>query len=145
MQKIKVNSERYSLKQVIVLAFLFIMIGTLLELYLLNHYENTLQLIPVFCIAIALINSGVVFFRRSKVTSNIFKGVLLLTSLSGIYGVFLHLQANYEFEQEIKPSANFWELFLESISGAFPALAPLSMVVLALIGYSYLILINQKQ
>ena len=145
MQKNKVNSERYSLKQVIVLAFLFIMIGTLLELYLLNHYENTLQLIPVFCIAIALINSGVVFFRRSKVTSNIFKGVLLLTSLSGIYGVFLHLQANYEFEQEIKPSANFWELFLESISGAFPALAPLSMVVLALIGYSYLILINQKQ
>jgi len=37
------------------------------------------------------------------------------------------------------------ELFLESISGAFPVLAPLSMVVLALIGYSYLILINQKQ
>ena len=145
MQKNKVNSERYSLKQVIVLAFLFMMIGTLLELYLLNHYEDTLQLIPVFCIAIALINSIFIYFRRSKVTFNIFKVVLFLTSLSGLYGVFLHLQANYEFEQEIKPTANFWELFLESVSGAFPALAPLSMVVLALIGYSYLILINQKQ
>ena len=145
MQKIKINSERYSLKQVIVLAFLFIMIGTLLELYLLNHYEDTLQLIPVFCIAIALINSIFIYFRRSKVTFNIFKMVLFLTSLSGIYGVFLHLQANYEFEQEMSPTADFWELFLESISGAFPALAPLSMVVLALIGYSYLILINQKQ
>jgi len=64
MQKIKVNSERYSLKQVIVLAFLFIMIGILLELYLLNHYEDTLQLIPVFCVAIALIN---IF---SKIKSN---------------------------------------------------------------------------
>ena len=145
MQKNKVNSERYSLKQVIVLAFLFMMIGTLLELYLLNHYEDTLQLIPVFCIAIALINSIFIYFKRSKVTFNIFKVVLFLTSLSGISGVFFHLQANYEFEQEIKPTANFWELFLESISGAFPALAPLSMVVLALIGYSYLILINQKQ
>ena len=145
MQKIKVNSERYTLKQVIVLAFLFIMIGTLLELYLLNHYEDTLQLIPVFCIAIALINSIFIYFRRSKVTFNIFKVVLFLTSLSGIYGVFLHLKANYEFEQEMSPTANFWELFLESISGAFPALAPLSMVVLGLIGYSYLILINQKQ
>ena len=145
MQKNKVNSERYSLKQVIVLAFLFMMIGTLLELYLLNHYEDTLQLIPVFCIAIALINSIFIYFKRSKVTFNIFKVVLFLTSLSGLYGVFLHLQANYEFEQEIKPTANFWELFLESISGAFPVLAPLSMVVLALIGYSYLILINQKQ
>ena len=145
MQKNKVNSERYSLKQVIVLAFLFMMIGTLLELYLLNHYEDTLQLIPVFCIAIALINSIFIYFKRSKVTFNIFKVVLFLTSLSGLYGVFLHLQANYEFEQEVTPTANFWELFLESISGAFPALAPLSTVVLALIGYSYLILINQKQ
>ena len=145
MQKNKVNSERYSLKQVIVLAFLFMMIGTLLELYLLNHYEDTLQLIPVFCIAIALINSIFIYFKRSKVTFNIFKVVLFLTSLSGLYGVFLHLQANYEFEQEVTPTANFWELILESISGAFPALAPLSMVVLALIGYSYLILINQKQ
>jgi hypothetical protein len=121
------------------------MIGILLELHLIKHYEDTLQLIPVFCIATALINSFFIYFRRSKVTSNIFKVVLVLTSLSGIYGVFLHLQANYEFEQEIKPTANFWELFLESISGAFPVLAPLSMVVLALIGYSYLILINQKQ
>ena len=66
MQKIKVNSERYSLKKVIVLAFLFMTIGTLLELYLLNHYENILQLIPVFCIAIALINSMFIYFRRSK-------------------------------------------------------------------------------
>jgi hypothetical protein len=145
MEKIKVNSERYSLKKVIVSAFLFMTIGTLLELYLLNHYENILQLIPVFCIAIALINSIFIYFKRSKVTFNIFKVVLFLTSLSGLYGVFLHLQANYEFEQEVTPTANFWELFLESISGAFPALAPLSMVVLALIGYSYLILINQKQ
>ena len=145
MQKIKVNSERYSLKKVIVSAFLFMTIGTLLELYLLNHYENILQLIPVFCIAIALINSMFIYFRRSKASFNIFKIVLFLTSISGISGVFFHLQANYGFEQEIKPTANFWELFLESISGAFPVLAPLSMVVLALIGYSYLILINQKQ
>ena len=145
MQKIKVNSERYSLKKVIVLAFLFMTIGTLLELYLLNHYENILQLIPVFCIAIALISSMFIYFRRSKASFNIFKIVLFLTSISGISGVFFHLQANYGFEQEIKPTANFWELFLESISGAFPVLAPLSMVVLALIGYSYLILINQKQ
>jgi|TARA_B110000444_G_scaffold42268_1_gene38183 amino acid permease len=145
MQKIKVNSEKYSLKHVIVLAFLFMMIGTLLELYLLNHYENILQLIPVLCIAIALINSIFIYFRRSKASNNIFKIVLFLTSISGISGVFFHLQANYEFEQEIKPTANSLELFLESISGAFPVLAPLSMVVLALIGYSYLILINQKQ
>ena len=76
---------------------------------------------------------------------NVFKLLLVITALSGIYGVFLHLRANYEFELEMKPTANNWDLFFESLSGALPALAPFSMVVLALIGYSYLILINQKQ
>ena len=103
MQKIKANSEKYSLKHVIVLAFLFMMIGTLLELYLLNHYENILQLIPVLCIAIALINSIFIYFRRSKASNNIFKIVLFLTSISGISGVFFHLQANYGFEQDMLP------------------------------------------
>tara|TARA_B100000767_G_scaffold269985_1_gene292810 strand:+ start:1707 stop:1856 length:150 start_codon:yes stop_codon:yes gene_type:complete len=44
----------------------------------------------------------------------------------------------------MKPTANFWELFSESLSGALPTLAPMSMIVLALIGYSYLILIKQQ-
>ncbi|NAS30971.1 hypothetical protein GTQ40_08330 [Flavobacteriaceae bacterium R38] len=74
-----------------------------------------------------------------------FKLVLIVTALSGFYGVFLHLRANYEFEQEMKPTANGWDLFLESLSGALPTLAPGSMVVLALLGYSYLIFLKQKQ
>jgi len=69
--------------------------------------------------------------------------VLVLSSFSVIYDVVLHLQANYEFEQDMKPTANFWELFSESLSGALPTLAPMSLLVLAFIGYSYLILIKQ--
>ncbi|MEO1715042.1 MAG: hypothetical protein AAFU60_17060, partial [Bacteroidota bacterium] len=68
---------------------------------------------------------------------------LLLTALSGVYGAYLHLQANYEFEQEMRPSAENWDLLVESLSGALPALAPASMIVLALIGYSYSMLIKQ--
>lgn len=144
MQSKKVTSERYGIKRVILLALLFMLLGTLLELYLLDHYEDTLQLIPLLCIGGALINLLILFFRKSQAIINLFKLVLVITSLSGIYGAFLHLQANYEFEQDMKPTANFWELFLESLSGALPTLAPMSMIVLALIGYSYLILIKQQ-
>jgi hypothetical protein len=144
MQSNKFTLERYGVKRVILLALLFMLLGTLMELYLLDHYEDTLQLIPALCIGCALINLLVLFFRRSQVIINLFKLVLVLTSLSGIYGAFLHLQANYEFEQDMKPTANFWELFSESLSGALPTLAPMSMIVLALIGYSYLILIKQQ-
>jgi hypothetical protein len=119
--------------------------GMLLELYLLDHYEDRYQLIPLLVIAIALVMTVVLNFRASKRIQQLFKLVLVLISLSGIYGVFLHLQANFEFEQEIHPTASTLSLFSESISGAFPALAPLSLIVLALMGYAYLTLINQKK
>ena len=144
MQHKKVISEKFSVKKMIVLALLFMMIGTLLELYLLDHYEDTFQLIPVLCIAFSLINLIILFFKRSKIIIKLFKLVLVLTSFSGIYGVFLHLQSNFEFEQDMKPTATNWELFSESLSGALPTLAPMSMLVLAFIGYSYLILIKQQ-
>ena len=144
MQHKKVISEKFSVKKMIVLALLFMMIGTLLELYLLDHYEDAFQLIPVLCIAFSLINLIILFLKRSKIIIKLFKLVLVLTSFSGIYGVFLHLQSNFEFEQDMKPTATNWELFSESLSGALPTLAPMSMLVLAFIGYSYLILIKQQ-
>ena len=136
---------RYPTKQVILVALLLMTTGMLLELYLLDHYEDRYQLIPLLGIAIALVITVILNFRASKRIQQLFKLVLVLISLSGIYGVFLHLQANFEFEQEIHPTASTLSLFSESISGAFPALAPLSLIVLALIGYAYLTLINQKK
>lgn len=120
-------------------------LGTVSELYLLDHYEDTLQFIPILCIGLLLLIVLVMFFYRSRFLNQVFKILLMLTALSGVYGAFLHLQANYEFELEMTPTLGGWDLFIESLSGALPALAPFSMVVLALIGYSYLILINQKQ
>ena len=138
-------SQHLDLKKIILIGFLLMMLGTVSELYLLNHYEDTLQFIPILSIGLLLLLVLVLFFYRSKFLHMAFKILLVLTALSGIYGSFLHLQANYEFELEMTPTLSGWDLFLESLSGALPALAPLSMVVLALIGYSYLILINHKQ
>lgn len=133
------------INKVILVALLFMMAGTATELYLLDHYEDTLQLIPLLCIGASVLTLFILFFQRTKWTVGFFKLVLGLTALSGVYGAFLHLQANYEFELEMKPGAKGWELFMESLSGALPSLAPGSMIVLALIGYSYLILLKQQQ
>ncbi len=145
MPEQKSNSERYSVKRFIIAALLLMMIGTAMELYLLDHYEDTLQLIPMLCIAASILMVIVLYFRRTNFTYGVFKLVMGLTAMSGVYGAFLHLRANYEFEQEMKPGLKGWDLFLESLSGALPSLAPGSMIVLALIGYSYLILLKQYQ
>ena len=139
------NINRFKAGKLIVVALLFMMVGTATELYLLDHYEDTLQLIPLLCIGASLVSLFILFFHSVKWTIGLYKLVLVLTALSGVYGTYLHLQANYEFELEMKPSAKGWDLFMESLSGALPALAPGSMIVLALIGYSYLILLKQQQ
>ena len=145
MQSKKVNSETYRLKKVLVLALLFMMIGSLLELYLLDHYEDSWQLIPILSVGTTLVTLLILFFKKTTKVVNLFKAVLILTALSGVYGVFLHLQSNFEFEQDMKPTATNLELITDSLSGALPTLAPMSLVVLACIGYSYLILIQQQQ
>lgn len=139
------KNERFGVKTTIMVALLFMLLGTATELYLLEHFEDTLQLIPLLCIGVSLLLLGLFYVWRVPILRTMLTVVLILTGLSGVYGTFLHLRANYEFELEMTPGAEGWDLFKESLSGALPALAPFSMVVLALIGYSYLLLIKQEK
>ncbi len=144
MQQQKHTAKPFPVKKVIIAALLFMLLGTALELYLLDHYEDVLQLIPLLCIGISILVMFLLFFQRTVFLIRLFTFIMGLTALSGFYGAFLHLQANYEFEQEMTPTASGWELFWESLSGALPALAPGSMIVLALLGYSYVLLLKQN-
>lgn len=144
MEQMK-KGEGIGLKPVISGALLFMMMGTVMELYLLDHYEGTLQLIPILCISLSFVLVILLFFLRKKWLVGLFQFVLLLTAGSGLYGAYLHLRANYEFELEMQPTAHGWSLLGESLSGALPALAPFSMIVLALIGYSFLLIIKQEK
>ncbi len=137
-------SPHRSVLKILLIALLFMLIGTGLELYLLDHYEDAWQLIPLICIGAALAGMVWVMSKPSGLSLRIFKGILGLSALSGLVGVYLHMKANYEFELEIKPGAQGWDLFTESLSGALPALAPGSMIALALIGYTYTLLIKQQ-
>jgi hypothetical protein len=137
-------SDLFSVKQLVVVALLFMIVGTITELFLLHHYEGFQQLIPVICIGTSLVLMGILSFRKTELLMNAFKLLMGLSALSGLYGTFLHLQANFEFEQEMKPTASFWDLLIESLSGALPTLAPGSMIVFALIGITYITLLKQN-
>ncbi len=141
----KIKSRFYSLKYVILYTLIFFLLGSLTELYLIKHYEDTTQTIPIFCIGLSLASLIVLFFKVSKLTIILFKLSLFVISLVGLSGVFLHLNSNYEFEKEMRPNSNSLDLFIESLSGALPALAPLNLVLLAMVGYSYLLTIDENK
>lgn len=115
----------------------FLLIGTGLELYLLRHFEDFFQLIPLICIASSLIVLGVMQVRVSRFIQQLFSVLMLMTALAGIYGIVLHIQTNFQFEQEMTPTHSNWDLFVESLTGAIPALAPGSLIAFSILGYSY--------
>lgn len=141
----KFNLSLHNARAVIGFAIAFMAIGLLLELYLLDHYEGLFQLIPLICVSLNLLLAVYFLFRYNTLLMKVFKVSLVLNALSGFYGIFLHLKANYEFEKEISPGLDGMDLFMEMASGALPSLAPGSLILLSLIGYSYILLIKQKR
>jgi hypothetical protein len=107
------------------------------ELLLLEHFEDWWQMIPLVLIGCSLL---VLVWHAAdrRATPLLALQILMVASIAaGTIGVVLHYQGNAEFELEMYPSRAGFELFRESMMGATPALAPGTMIQLALIGLAY--------
>jgi hypothetical protein len=117
---------------------LFGVIGISAELLLLSHTEDANQWIPLVLNDLTVVMGVVVFFRPTSASIRLFQMVMLLMIVSGGVGMYLHLQANTEFQLEMDPTLRGWALLKKSIvAKAPPALAPGVMMQLGLIGLAY--------
>jgi hypothetical protein len=111
--------------------------GTGLELLLLEHTEGWQQLAPLILLALAV---PVVLWHalapHGAARSSLF-ALMWIFIFSGILGVGLHYQGNTAFELEMYPEMAGMELFVKTIKGATPVLAPGTMVLLGLVGMAY--------
>jgi hypothetical protein len=112
------------------------LLGTAMELLLLEHFEDALQFIPLVLIGLGLGVATWYWRSRSAASSKAFRGTIALFALAGLVGVFLHYRGNVEFEKERAPELSGLRLVWEALRGATPALAPGSMILLAAIGYA---------
>lgn len=117
----------------------FGLLGTIGELLLLEHFDGVLQSIPLALLGLGAAASVWFLRRRNRVSLRAFEATLGLFALSGAVGLFLHYRGNVEFELERDPSLRGIQLFWHAITGATPALAPGTMVFLALIGLALMI------
>jgi hypothetical protein len=127
-------------RRAILLILLVGMVGILIELLLLEHFEDTLQLVPLGLLVLGVV--VLLWHARSphRPSTRAVRAVMVLFLLSGALGVFLHYRGNVEFERERRPQAGGWTLFREAMMGATPALAPGAMVQLGLLGLVYSVL-----
>jgi hypothetical protein len=114
------------------------LLGTITELVLLGHYEEPLQFVPLVLIAAALPALWWEFSRHDRASRRAMQIVMALFVLAGFVGFVAHFHGSAEYQLELNPEMNTWEL-LEKIlrAKAPPLLAPGMMLQLGLLGLAY--------
>lgn len=113
------------------------LLGTGTELLLIGHFEDAWQWAPLALIAAGLLVLLWHGTGRGSASLRILRALSLLFVLAGFLGVVLHFQGNAEFEREMTPAIETGELVRASMTGATPALAPGTMILLGLLGFAY--------
>ncbi len=123
----------------ILLAILVIgLMGTTVELLLLNHLEDKIQLVPLVAIGLGLASLGWHVLRASRASLLAVQVVMALFLAAGLAGIFFHVRANLEFQREFDPSLRGRALLWQALrSKVPPALAPGVLLQFALIGLAY--------
>ena len=120
-------------------------IGTFIELLLLGHTESLWQVLPVFMLGLFICLLLLVFVNQTTI---LYKSIFWLSVIHlvlGFMGTIMHFQGNVAFEKEMYPSIGGWKLFSEAMTGATPALAPGSLMALAVFGLAFTHISNRKK
>ena len=115
------------------LLVLLLFAGTLLELSLVNHTEDAIQLLAFVVAGIGLLVTLAVLVRRRQVTVSLLRWSMLLVIVGGLFGIYEHVSNNVAFEREIQPNSTLSHLMWKGLSGANPLLAPGTLAVAGLL------------
>lgn len=123
----------------VLLAILIIgLVGTATELFLLEHDEEAIQLVPLALIGIAFVAIGWHALNQGGTSLRMLQTIMVLFIVSGPLGMYLHYRANVEFQREVDPSIAGRALIVKAMKAKTPpALAPGTMSQLGLIGLAY--------
>jgi hypothetical protein len=114
------------------------LIGTVVELILLEHYEQALQFVPLVLIVMGVIALAWHAVRPDTASLRALQIVMGLFVLAGFAGMAAHFNGSAEYQLELNPEMSNWEL-LEKIlhAKAPPLLAPGMMMQMGLLGLAY--------
>jgi isoprenylcysteine carboxyl methyltransferase (ICMT) family protein YpbQ len=124
------------LRRFLLVLALFLFGGAVVELWLVGHTQDWIQLI-----AFALAGTGalavlLVVFRQSSATVRILRVCMVVVVLGSLFGMYEHLNGNIAFAREIQPNLATAQLFWRGLQGGNPLLAPGLLAVAALLAIS---------
>ncbi len=124
-----------TIRRLLLAILLLALLGSALDLLLLEHYEEFWQLAPLVLIGAAVPVTGWMWRAGSARAVVSFRIAMVLLVAAGFAGVALHYNGNREFQREMDPALAGWALFTAVVTAkAPPALAPASLIQMGLIG-----------
>ena len=125
-------------RRFLLVIFLVGILGAGLDLFLLEHFEDKLQLIPLVLLGLAAVVSVWHVIHRGPASLKFFQALMVFFVIAGIVGLVLHYQGSAEFQLEVNPDLSGTGLFWKAIRAkAPPAMGPGAMINLGLLGLAY--------
>ena len=129
--------KHVTLRQLVFALIAFGMLGLLVELVLLEHYESWQQWIPLALLALGMLDVAILWRRTTAGTLRVFRVLMVTFVVVGGLGLYFHLAGNMEFALERDSTLTGVRLLLKSVHGGTPILAPGALTQLGLLGLAY--------
>ncbi len=112
------------LRRFLLVLSLLLFCGALVELWLVGHTKDLIQWLPFVLCVVGSLAVILVLFRPGLGTVRVLRVCMVLITLGTLLGIYLHVEGNVLFAQEIHPDSTTTELVLKGLGGANPLLAP---------------------
>jgi hypothetical protein len=121
------------LRRFLLVLSLLLFCGALVELWLVGHTKDLIQWLPFVLCVVGSLAVLLVLFRPGPGTVRALRVCMGLIALGTLLGIYLHVEGNVLFAQEIQPNSSTSELALKGLGGANPLLAPGVLAVAAIL------------
>lgn len=112
-----------------------IFIGSVFELILVDHTEETAQWIPFIISLIGVMAIFPAWIGPGPRTLKALRLMMIVTMAGSLLGVWLHFHSNLEFTREINPSFTLAQSIWPALKGSHPLMAPGVYFLAGVLGY----------
>ncbi|MBK5295706.1 MAG: hypothetical protein JJE40_01030 [Vicinamibacteria bacterium] len=111
------------------------MLGTAVDLLLIEHYEDVWQIPPLLMVALGIVVAAWVWLSDGAPAVTAMRITMVLFLVTGAAGLAFHYNGNTEFQHEMDPTLEGWTLLVKVMRAkAPPALAPAAIIQIGLLG-----------
>jgi hypothetical protein len=134
----KLKNRHLAIRRLLLAILIFGLVGTGVELLLLQHTKTLWELIPLVLIGLALVILTWHAIAQHSASVRAVQAIMGLFLIAGVAGIALHYQSSMEFKLETNSALSGWPLFWAVMTAKTPpALAPGAMIQLGLLGLVY--------